>query len=173
VTFGSNGRPVEFDKLRSWTEDDATRYFSGVATYEKSVLANASLLRDDLSHILDLGEPTPVPNPDPKARMRAWLESPVREAAVVYVNGRRAGSVWAPPYKLDVTGLLKAGENQVRVEVGNLAVNYMAGHALPDYKLLNLRYGVRFEAQDMDKIQVAPSGLLGGVRLVPTAKAAN
>ena len=102
--------------------------------------------------------------------MRAWIESPVREAAVVYVNGQRAGAIWAPPYGLDVTGLLKTGENKVRIEVGNLAVNYMAGRALPDYKLLSLRAGVRFEAQDMDKIQVTPSGLLGGVRLIATAK---
>ena len=47
----------------------------------------------------------------------------------------------------------------------------MAGRALPDYKLLNLRYGVRFEAQDMDKIQVTPSGLMGGLRLIAIPKA--
>jgi len=167
-----NGKAVEFDKLHSWTEDEATRYFSGVATYEKTVVATESLLRPDTTLTLDFGEGRAIPNPDPRARMRAWIDSPVREAAVVYVNGRRAGSVWAPPYKLDVTGLLKAGENQVRIDVANLAVNYMAGHALPDYKLLNLRYGMRFEAQDMDKIQVTPSGLLGGVRLIATPKAA-
>ena len=97
-------------------------------------------------------------------------DPPVRDAAVVYVNGRRAGSVWSPPYSVDVSGLLTPGENNLRVEVGNLAVNYMAGHALPDYKLLNLRYGVRFEAQDMDKIQALPSGLLGPIRLIAEAK---
>jgi lysophospholipase L1-like esterase len=42
----------------------------------------------------------------------------------------------------------------------------MAGRALPDYRLLNLRYGTRFEPQDMDKIQPIPSGLLGPVRLI-------
>jgi hypothetical protein len=99
--------------------------------------------------------------------MQAWLESPVREAAVVYVNGRRAGSVWCPPYAVQVTGLLKPGVNQLRIEVANLAVNHMAGRRLPDYRLLHLRYGVRFEPQDMDKIQAEPSGLLGPVRLVP------
>jgi len=45
-------------------------------------------------------------------------------------------------------------------------LNYMAGHALPDYRLLNLRYGVRFEAQDMDKVQPIPAGLLGPIRLL-------
>lgn len=44
----------------------------------------------------------------------------------------------------------------------------MAGHALPDYRLLNLRYGVRFEPQDMDKVRAEPAGLLGPIRLVAT-----
>jgi len=42
----------------------------------------------------------------------------------------------------------------------------MAGKILPDYRLLNLRYGARFEAQDMDKVQPVASGLLGPMRLV-------
>jgi hypothetical protein len=42
----------------------------------------------------------------------------------------------------------------------------MAGHALPDYRLLNLRYGERFQPQDLDKLQPAASGLLGRVRLI-------
>jgi hypothetical protein len=62
--------------------------------------------------------------------------------------------------------LLHPGENTIRIQVANLALNYMAGHALPDYRLLNLRYGVRFEAQDMDKVQPIPAGLLGPIRLL-------
>src|SRR5438876_10598550 len=101
-----------------------------------------------------------------RAGMQAWIEGPVREAAVVYVNGRRAGSVWCPPYSLDLTRLLRPGENRLRIVVGNLAINYMAGHRLPDYRLLNLRYGERFQAQDMDKVRPIPSGLLGRIRII-------
>jgi hypothetical protein len=90
----------------------------------------------------------------------------VREAAVVSINGRRAGSVWSPPYSLDVTGRLRQGDNLLRIEVGNLAINHMAARALPDYRLLNLRYGTRFEPQDMDKVQPVPAGLLGPIRLI-------
>jgi hypothetical protein len=85
----------------------------------------------------------------------------------VYVNGKRAGSVWCPPYAVDVTEYLKPGRNELRVVVGNLAVNHIAGHPMPDYKELNARYGVRFEPQDMDKVQPVPSGLTGPIRLVP------
>ena len=49
-------------------------------------------------------------------------------------------------------------------------MNYMAGHSLPDYRLLNLRYGERFQPQDMDKVQAIASGLLGPIRLIPRVK---
>jgi hypothetical protein len=115
---------------------------------------------------LDFGEGTPIAEQALRSGMQAWLDAPVREAAVVYINDRRAGAVWCPPYKLDVTSLLRSGENKIRVVVANLAMNYMAGRKLPDYRLLNLRYGERFQAQDMDKVQALPSGLLGPIRLV-------
>ena len=44
----------------------------------------------------------------------------------------------------------------------------MAGQALPDYRLLNDRYGERFVPQGMDNLQPLPSGLLGGLRLKAT-----
>ena len=97
--------------------------------------------------------------------MQTWLDGPIREAAVVYINEKRAGSVWCPPYRLEVSSFLKPGVNKIRIEVANTAMNYMAGHSLPDYRLLNLRFGERFQAQDMDKIQPLPSGLLGPVIL--------
>ena len=56
----------------------------------------------------------------------ASLEAPVRDAAVVYVNGKRAGAAWTPPYRVEVTGLLKEGDNEIRIDVGNTAVNYLA-----------------------------------------------
>ena len=105
--------------------------------------------------------------------MQAWLDAPVREAAVVYINDRRAGSIWCPPYSLDVTNFLHGGANKIRIVVANLALNYMAGRRLPDYKLLNLRYGERFQAQDMDKVQPIPAGLLGPIHLIATVDSNN
>jgi hypothetical protein len=108
---------------------------------------------------------------DPRAHgIHAKLEGPVREAAVVWVNGRRAGSVWCPPYHIDVTEFLKSGENSLRIVVANTAINHMAGRALPDYRLLNLRYGERFQPQDMDKVQPVASGLLGPIRIFAVAE---
>jgi hypothetical protein len=166
VSFGQGNPPKTIDRLQSWTEDPKTRYFSGQATYEKNVNVSKNMILPGLTIRLDFGEGQPAPPRNLRSGMQAWLESPVREAAVVYVNDQRAGAVWCPPFSLEVTPFLKPGVNRIRVVVGNLAVNYMAGHSLPDYRLLNLRYGVRFEAQDMDKIQPVPAGLLGPIRLV-------
>jgi hypothetical protein len=47
----------------------------------------------------------------------------------------------------------------------SLEVYATTGRALPDYKLLNLRYGERFVPQDMDRVRPQTSGLLGPIRL--------
>jgi len=167
VSFDDMGAPVKMDTLRSWTDDEKTRYYSGVAAYEKTFALPDGFLKKGIRVQLDLGEGQPVTAPaNPRANgMRALLDGPVREAAVITVNGRRAGSIWCPPYSVDVTDYLKSGKNKLRITVGNTAINYMAGHALPDYRLLNLRYGERFQPQDMDKVQAVTSGLLGKIRL--------
>jgi hypothetical protein len=170
VRFEDQGQPGHaasqqtFSKLRSWTEDAVTRYYSGVAVYEKEIEVGADWLSAGVGAVLELGDGKGVAR-TPGMGYQAQYEGPVREAAVVYVNGKRAGSVWCPPYKLDVSGLLHAGKNQLEIRVGNLAVNFMAGRKLPDYKLLNLRYGERFQAQDADKFQPVTAGLLGPIHL--------
>ncbi|HEV8186151.1 MAG TPA: glycosyl hydrolase [Pyrinomonadaceae bacterium] len=165
VAVGS-GPATAWDKLRSWTDDQTTRYFSGVATYEKDVTIPRKFLENSSSLRLDFGEGIPSEVQPLRNGMQAWLDSPVREAAVVYINDVRAGAVWCPPYSLEVRKFLRPGANKLRILVANTAMNYMAGHSLPDYRLLNLRYGERFQPQDMDKIRALPSGILGPVRLI-------
>jgi hypothetical protein len=167
VSFATNSNPSVMQQLSSWTENEATRYFSGVATYEKDVDVPATLAQKGVRWKLDFGEGSAIPVQNLRNGMQAWYEGPVREAAVVYINDKRAGAVWCPPYDVDVTGMLRPGPNKISIMVGNTAMNYMAGHSLPDYRLLNLRYGERFQPQDMDKVQPIVSGLLGPIRLVP------
>ena len=45
-------------------------------------------------------------------------------------------------------------------------MNTLAGRALPNYRLLNLRYGERFVPQDTARIAALPSGILGPVKLM-------
>lgn len=166
VRFVGLEQTESMETLHSWTDTDVTRYYSGEAVYSKDLQLEEKQLRGT-NLILDFGEGTPV-EADPKiaSGMRALLESPIREAAVVIVNGKRAGSVWHPPYALDITPLLHAGKNIIEVHVGNTAINTLAGRKLPDYRLLNARYGERFVPQNMDHLQPLPSGMLGQVRLM-------
>ncbi|MVW59996.1 glycoside hydrolase [Massilia sp. NEAU-DD11] len=166
LRFPGKAQAQRLAALRSWTDDEATRYFSGVATYEKDVELTAAQLRSSRL-VLDFGPGTPLESaPKVPAGMRAMFDSPVREAAQVVVNGRLAGAVWHPPYAVDVTGFLQPGRNRIEVRVANLALNALAGHALPDYRLLSARYGQRFVPQDTALIAPQPAGLLGPVKLL-------
>jgi hypothetical protein len=50
----------------------------------------------------------------------------VYETAVVGVNGQEAGTVWNPPFELDIRVELRAGTNSLRIDVSNLLQNYLA-----------------------------------------------
>jgi hypothetical protein len=163
---GKNAAPIHMDKLHSWADDPATKYYSGEMDYRKTIDVPASFLQGK-EVLIDFGEGTVVPDPHRTGPgMRALMESPIHEGAVVNINGQRVGSVWHPPYQIAITKFLHAGKNEISVVVGNLALNELAGQSLPNYKLLNIRYGERFQAQDMDQVQPMPSGLTGPVKLV-------
>jgi len=168
VNFQDSPQPVRMDKLQSWTGLPGREYFSGVAIYTRNVTVPAAMTRPGRQVYLNFGQGTPVATDDRRAGpgMRAMLDGPVREAAEVYINGKRAGSVWCAPYEVNVSGLLHPGENTIRVAVANLALNELAKGPLPDYRELNAKYGERFQAQDMQNVKPQPSGLLGPVRLI-------
>ncbi len=167
LSFDDIKRSVTLDKLQSWTENPETRYYSGQATYEKTATVPGAALKSGTSLFLDFGEAVETEDQaEGKPGMRAALVGPVREAAVVYINGQRAGSVWKPPYQVEVTKLLKAGSNTFRIVVANTAINALAKGPLPDYKALEKKYGSRFQPQDMNDLKPLPAGLLGPVRIV-------
>jgi hypothetical protein len=165
VTFEGSGKEISMDALRSWTSLDGMQFFSGRATYQKTFVVAAGFLQAGVRAELNLGEGTPLPVQQ-NAYFQAWLDGPVREAAEVYVNGHRAGTIWHPPYELDIAPSIHAGENDLRILVGNLAVNEMAGSPLPDRKALTARYGERFQDQGNKLVEAIPSGLMGPVRLI-------
>ena len=160
--------PVETSALHSWTDDEAHKFYSGQATYETTVNVPRSLATTKHPVFLNFGEGTAVAVAERNAGsgMRAMLEGPLHEAAIVYINGKRAGSVWSAPYEVAVGDLLKAGENQVKIVVANLAVNQLVKGPQPDLKPLIAKYGDRFQPQDMGNLTPLPSGLVGPVKLV-------
>lgn len=170
-----NPPSAHYATLKSWTEDTSTHFFSGVATYRKRVEVPATMLAAGVSAVLDFGPGEPTTVAGGAMGMRANFQPPIGDAAVIYVNGARAGSLWCPPYRLDITTHLHAGTNELRIEVANRAVNYLADtahHPLPDYAALNANRtygGNRFQPQDMNRIEIVPSGILRQIRLVGRA----
>ena len=160
--------PAPIEVTGPWNDAASWVNFSGQKTYDTTLTVPQSMLASHRALYLNFGEGTPVTTEERRSGsgMRAMLESPVREAAVVFVNGKRAGSVWRPPYELEIGALLNAGANTIRITVANLAINELAKGPLPDYKALNAKYGERFQAQDMNNLQSLPSGILAPVRLV-------
>lgn len=136
---------VQFDELKNWTDSDqpAIRYFSGLATYEKTFEVPAALVAGADRLSLDLGD--------------------VKEVAEVHINGRPVGTVWTPPYRVDLTGALKSGTNTVKIVVANLLANRIIGDRA------NPAAGT-FTKSNIDVLKatspLAPSGLLGPVRLL-------
>lgn len=150
----------------SWTEDPGLTHFSGTAVYRTSFTLAAPRARRCLA--LDFGASTPRSVASREARPVAALDAPIREAASVSVNGVRVGSIWAAPWRLDLSGL-RPGRNTIELHVSNTALNRLAGEARPDYRLLTARFGERFTPQDSDKIAALPSGLLRVPTLIESA----
>jgi hypothetical protein len=156
VRFQENlGAPAEMrmEKLASWTDsaDPGVKYFSGTATYAKTVQAPASWFHSGQHVYLDLGR--------------------VRDIAEVTVNGVSAGVTWAPPYRVDVTSALRPGVNKLEIRVTNEWTNRQIGDRLlpPEKRVLSSPNG-RGAAQGGGGFgrpqTLAESGLLGEVRLV-------
>ena len=162
IRFGDSPQPLA--RLVSWTELAGRRFYSGEAIYTRTFTLGANPGHT----VVDFGEGTPTVDtrPPTTSGIHALLDPPIRESAIVYVNGTRAGSLWHPPYRLDITAFAHPGENTLEIRAYNTAINELAGQPAHDYTALNTKYGKRFEPQDMDNLKPIPSGLIGTIRLI-------
>ncbi len=156
---GSRAEPTEHDVQDTlWTDSAATRFYSGEVRYTTSFHAGALRPGEHVELQFAPGDPLQDNQGPGKPGMRAWLDPPIREAAIVVVNGTRVGALWHPPYALDVTGALHAGENTVELRVFNTAINELAGQPPRDYSALKAKYGDRFQMQDMNHLAAGAFG---------------
>jgi hypothetical protein len=89
----------------------------------------------------------------------------------VWVNGRPAGVVVAHPFRVEVTGLIKSGSNDLSVEVTNLSANRIRdldrrGVDWKKFHDINL-VDHMYKPFDASGWELKPSGLLGPVTLHP------
>jgi hypothetical protein len=93
-----------------------------------------------------------------------WLDlGELKDLAEVIVNGKSLGIVWKHPFRIDVTGALKTGENKIEIKVTNLWVNRLIGDAQPGVTN-KITYTTMPFYQANSKL--LPSGLLGPVRII-------
>jgi hypothetical protein len=160
VTFPpKSGAPAStrLTQLTSWTTnpDPGIKYFSGTATYSRTFQAESSRFA--------AGKPS--------SGQRIWLDlGTVRDIAQVNLNGKDLGTVWAPPYRVDITDALHPGANTLAIAVTNEWTNRILGDRLdPSHRVLPAPAGpatVSFGPAP----QVPPdSGLIGNVRILTTA----
>jgi alpha-L-rhamnosidase/Glycosyl hydrolases family 2, sugar binding domain len=147
VSFPPNlGAPANasFDTLRSWTEsaDAGVKYFSGTATYTRTVHVQRDWLNRKTRVQINLGD--------------------VKNVAEVIVNGRSMSTLWKTPFRADITDALKAGDNRIEIKVSNLWPNRLIGDKQPGAHVIAF---ASFDPYTADS-PLLPSGLLGPVRLV-------
>lgn len=132
-----------FERLESWTKraEDGIRFYSGTATYRKT-FDLAPNLQNLKSLMLDLGQ--------------------VKEIAQVRLNGKDLGIVWAPPFRVDITGAAKATGNQLEIDVVNFWPNRIIGDASLPVEKRFTQTNVRRLNKDTPLME---SGLLGPVQV--------
>jgi hypothetical protein len=136
---------VKLDKLISWSDsaDSGVKYFSGSGTYVKTIEAPADWFTPAGKLWIDLGD--------------------VKNLAEVSLNGKSLGVVWHAPYRVDVTGILKPGANQLAIKVINAWVNRLIGDQQPDAKV---KYTFATIKAYSASSPLQASGLLGPVRVL-------
>ena len=95
--------------------------------------------------------------------LETWLDlGDVQVMAQVKLNGRDLGVFWKPPFQVNVTSAIKAGQNALEVRVANLWPNRMIGDVgLPPAERLTWS-----SYEPFTKESVLPkSGLLGPVTI--------
>ncbi len=134
-----------FESLTEWTKhpDEGIRYYSGSAVYEKTFKAPVI----DGPVFLDLGG--------------------VESLCEVKLNGEDLGVLWSAPFRVEVAGKLRSGDNHLQVKVVNLWANRIIG----DARLPESERRTRTNITNLNKdTPLEPSGLTGPVRLCVPAE---
>ncbi|MFA6126896.1 MAG: glycosyl hydrolase [Bacteroidales bacterium] len=141
---GAPAEPVR-NELGDWTLSpvDGIRYFSGTANYKTILEIPDSLMNPSNPLFLDLGE--------------------VREVAVVKINGITADTLWKQPYITPVSKFIKAGRNEIEIDVTNLWHNRLVGDAGKEGTDRVTRTNIQNRYRK--NMPLIPSGLIGPVVL--------
>ena len=167
VNFTGLNKSVDEATPTDWIADPSTVHYSGEGVYTRDFTLAAAPAGPVF---LELDGGKAISPPARASHIAAYYDPPIQAAGLVVINGKSAGALWHPPYRLDVSKLLKPGVNRIEIRVYNTALN--AWSALPprDYAPLIAKYGDKFQMQDLNLVAPVSSGLFGPVQLVTEAK---
>ena len=141
------------DHLTSWSENPATKNFSGTGSYSIEFTLPKNYLTHNQKIYLDLGK--------------------VGNIAEVRINDHEAGIIWMRGQKLELSNVLKEGKNHLDIQVTNTLINRIAAMKEPAPVPADLvsRYGSKDKQKEVPRefgfSPLPPAGLLGPVRLIP------
>ena len=150
-----SGKNYQLERTKTWeTLDAETARLMGTGIYETTFNVTAAQMQTASARFrLNLGD--------------------VRESARVWLNGEYIGCVWAVPYIIDCKGLVREGQNTLKIEVTNLPANRIRQM---DIDKVNWRI---FEDANISTIsnsssyanwKLVPSGLNSRLQLVMLSK---
>ena len=143
-------KSYKIDTLKTWENlNDETRVLMGTGVYTTTFKLSKKALGDG-QWLIDLGD--------------------VRESARVYINGHFIGCAWSVPFVLDTKGTLKAGSNELRIEVTNLPANRIASLDRQGVKWRKMEeinvVDINYKKTTYDQWEPMPSGLNSPIRLI-------
>ena len=137
------------DAPQTWEtlDDDSLKVMMGTGVYTTKVRLTKAEAKEHWQ--IDLGD--------------------VRESARVYINGQFIGCAWSVPFVLDCRSTLKAGDNEIRIEVTNLPANRIADYDRRGIKWRKMEeinvVDINYRRTTYDQWSPVPSGLNSPVRL--------
>ena len=138
------------DKLQTWEglNDDSVKVTMGTGVYTTTVKLTKQEAKGHW--LINLGD--------------------VRESARVYINNQFIGCAWSVPFVLDCKNTLKAGQNEIRIEVTNLPANRIADLDRRGVKWRKMEeinvVDINYKRTTYENWEPVPSGLNSEVRLI-------
>jgi len=139
TAYGGPLESITFNDLTDWSKsaDSLIKYYSGTAVYTKNFTFNG------------------------KFGDKIWVDlGAFSSMAEVKINGASCGVLWTAPYRLEISKLIKQGENTISIEVTNTWANRLIGDSkLPvNKRITNTTAPFRLEGKPLN-----PAGLFGPV----------
>lgn len=142
--------PIVTNNLFLWNEsnDKRIKYYSGTGVYKNVFKIDDDILKKSARIKLDLG-------PE------------LYNIAEVVINDKSLGTVWTKPYVVDITDVIRSGNNKIEIRVANTWINRIIGdEAIPD----NVEYDTKGDIFKKNRAIKLPDWIYGSDQMPKNRK---